>query len=176
MSKVLVFAGLLLIFVVVVGKGLLDDRLNPRAQDLSYKDNAKINWVAPKNETIEVIASDTKCSVHLKACRTQINSQDWLEVQIDPKPIKPNQPLKILVNVSGEHLQATAVDLEGLNLNMGYIRPTLTKIGANQFAGEVTLPTCDEKTMQWQALVIFQNSQQSGLPFGLKFYFQSSED
>lgn len=135
-----------------------------------------INWVQPRDEKITILESKSKCLLHKGKCRNKVDEKNWIEVHITPLPIHPNKTLKITVTASSDNIVPQEVDFEGLNLNMGFIRPRLTKIAGNTYETEVVLPICDEKVMEWRALVLFSELSKSTDTFGSKFHFTSTSN
>lgn len=170
MSKKLVFGSLLFIIVVVVGKGLLDD--NRRAP---LKDSSQIKWVPPQNETLSLIGKNTDCFFDQGPCKANLPDDHEIEVSIGPHPIQPNKDLQLEVKSKSQRFRPISVDLEGINLNMGFIRPEFVEQMANQFIAKTNLPLCDEKKMQWRALVILEDRDDVKRQKAIQFLFNSEE-
>lgn len=135
-----------------------------------------INWVQPQSEQITIIESKSNCQLDKNTCRNKIDKKTWIEVKISPFPIEPNKQLKITVITSDDSLIPEEVDFEGLNLNMGFIRPKLKKVEGNTYETEVVLPICDEKVMEWRAMVLFSKPTHGSEKFGSKFHFTSTSN
>lgn len=135
-----------------------------------------INWVQPQSEQITIVESKSNCQLHKDVCRNKFGKSNWLEMQITPLPIEPNKQLKITIITSDDSLTPQEVDFEGLNLNMGFIRPKLKKVSDNTYEAEVVLPICDEKVMEWRAMVLFTKQTHDSEKFGSKFHFTSTSN
>jgi hypothetical protein len=125
---------------------------------------------------IKNIPTSKNCSLEKTKCRGQLPDGEWIEVQFTPTPIFANVPFEISVQTSSEQVIPTAIDFEGLNLNMGYIRPALTNLNPNKYGAQVTLPVCEEKIMKWNALVLFNLKKEgASITYGMTFFFESKE-
>ena len=50
--------------------------------------------------------------------------------------------------------ETVEVDLQGLDMNMGFNRPKLASLGDGHFRGEGMLPVCVRDAMEWEAKVL----------------------
>lgn len=108
--------------------------------------------VAPRAE--QTIAAPADCDLHRFSCRTRLPDGGEVEFSILPRPIEPMQPLRLAVRVSGHSVRRVKVDFAGVEMNMGFLRPTLREEGEGLFVGEVSLPVCVTGRMLWQATVL----------------------
>lgn len=170
MNKKLVLGSLLLIFLVVVGKGLLDDR-----KSVPLNTSPQINWVPPQTETLTLIEKNESCYLDHNNCTITLPDGHILALSIDPKPIQPNKDLQIQAKTLSSRYKPIAVDLEGINLNMGFIRPPFSAQPLGLYTAKLNLPICDEKRMSWKALVIMMDHDQPEKQKAVQFLFNSEE-
>jgi hypothetical protein len=65
------------------------------------------------------------------------------------------------------------VDFEGIEQNMGYIRPKLMLSDSLTYKGHFYIPSCELPQMQWRARLILQTPKGQK---GMNFYFKSSSE
>ena len=115
--------------------GVLGYNLSPRA--------------ARANLTLAVSA----CDPGLQTCTAALPGGGQLELTIEPRPLRPLQPLDLSVRISGPAVRRVELDFAGSDMQMGYNRPVLE--GADgRFAGRTTLPVCVSGNMVWIATVL----------------------
>ena len=73
---------------------------------------------------------------------------------VEPHGIPVARPLVLRVATQGLEVNAVAVDFIGLDMNMGYNRPTLTPAGPGRYLGNAMLPICVTGRMRWEARVL----------------------
>jgi len=60
------------------------------------------------------------------------------------------------------------VDFRGVNMNMGYNRPSLERIADDQYAGTWVLASCGLERMVWEATVLIEaGGKKMAAPFQL---------
>lgn len=142
---------------------------------LNQKNNININWIKPKAEKkIEIISDKSNCSADKNLCRIRIAPSMWISLQIVPRPITSRKKVKFLVKVSNKDLIPAEIDLVGLSLNMGYLRPALEKIDDLNYQLDFVLPFCEEEKMKWAAIVhYYEETDRMKTTRGARFYFES---
>lgn len=118
------------------------------------------------NRLINSIAENKSCDLSVGFCRLE----DF-EISISPRPLKPENTFKIHVKKMGSTQDyPVEVDIQGVELNMGYIRPTLSEKIKGEYEGEFYLPACELSEMQWKARLILKASNNYE---ALDFYFKT---
>ncbi len=62
------------------------------------------------------------------------------------------------------------IDFQGVQSNMGYIRPRLSKSSDITYSGKFQIPFCEESQELWKAALIVETKER---PKSLLFYFHS---
>ena len=187
-KKLLIFSGLLIIFFIVSIylhyhlQQMAPESTRPSGKDLicgmnpkDQKNNMNIKWVKPKEEEqINTISDKSKCSADKKVCQIRIGPSRWISLELLPRPITSRKKVQFLVKVSDKALIPTKIDIVGLSLNMGYLRPSLEKINDLNYQLDFILPFCEEEKMQWAATVHYQaRMARTKMTQGVQFYFES---
>lgn len=117
-----------------------------------------INWVrSKKEENIQVVGASKDCAIHLKKCKSSWSKKEFITLEASPLPVTHNRVTTFRVIVSSDKVIPTELDFAGINLNMGYLRPQLKKIGKNTYSAQMQIPFCEEKEMKWKVSVLFRN-------------------
>lgn len=121
-----------------------------------------------QNRVIEILAENKECDLSKTACKL-----DGYEVSLSPLPIIANQNFTVKVSTTDNQSKPIEVDFEGIDQNMGYIRPALSLTESLAYKGHFYIPSCEVPLMQWRARLILQTPQG---PKGMNFYFKSSNE
>ncbi|MCX7671463.1 MAG: hypothetical protein N2439_15505, partial [Anaerolineae bacterium] len=103
-----------------------------------------------------VIAPSPACDLAVRPCSAELPTGGRLEFAVLPRPIPVAAPLNLTVTLEGLSAERVAVDFAGVEMNMGFIRPTLSAAGPGRFSGAATLPVCVTGRMLWQATVLIE--------------------
>ena len=101
-------------------------------------------------------AVDPACDLRAGPCTSPLPDGASVTFSIAPRAIPVIQPLKLEVKLVGLQAQGVQVDFSGVDMNMGFNRPTLQDQGAGRFSGEGRLPVCVRDAMEWEARVLIQ--------------------
>ena len=107
------------------------------------------------------------CNLSVQECSVLLPQGAQLTLSIDPRPIRAMQKLSIQVDISGNGLdpRKVEIDFDGVDMNMGYNRPTLSG-GSRHFSGQTILPICITGTMTWKATVLITTDHKKiAIPF-----------
>jgi len=118
------------------------------------------------------IAPPPGCDLHAAACHAALPDGGQVVLSITPRPIPVVKPLQLEVTVEGIQADRVQVDFAGVEMNMGYNRPTLASIGPGRFAASATLPVCVTGRMIWQATVLLESGRRR---LAIPFRFESPE-
>lgn len=119
-----------------------------------------------------LLGSRMDCDIGQEACTLDLKGEGSVTLSLDPKPVAQSKLLKITLRTNAKDLKPDAIDFEGVTQNMGYIRPTFTKIDEENYKAEVTLPTCELSKMEWRARPLFKKN---GEHFLADFRFETSQ-
>lgn len=108
-------------------------------------------------KTDMTVSPDPGCDLHRGACSATLPGGGRLGFALSPRPIPVTAPLEILVELDSLEADKLTVDFAGVNMAMGYNRPTLARTGPGRHAGQTTLPVCVTGRMTWQATVLIES-------------------
>jgi hypothetical protein len=81
-----------------------------------------------------------------------------VRLSVDPPDIPLMQTLDLRVRVEGFGPRAVAVEIRGLNMDMGLNRTLLEPVGEGDWRGQTILPICTLRRMDWEAVVRLDNA------------------
>lgn len=102
------------------------------------------------------LALDPECDLRAGPCVSRSPDGGAVEFGIEPRQIPLLQPLRLSVRLQGLEAQAVAVEITGVNMDMGYNRLGLDRQAEGRFLGEAVLPVCTHRSMIWQARVVVE--------------------
>jgi cytochrome oxidase Cu insertion factor (SCO1/SenC/PrrC family) len=132
---------------------------------LSAKDKKPIYLNRRTPRKIITLGSFPKCDLSIKKCKL-----DNFEMEITPRPITPEKEYQIIVRGSSDKGVPFEVDINGLDINMGLIRPKLELISPNTYQGKFYIPLCETPQMKWQAQLRLKSD---NFYNALNFYFNT---
>lgn len=112
---------------------------------------------------------ESDCNLQLGPCQFTDPQIGTMQITITPQPILANQKLNIKVTYEKDLIKDMKIDFYGINMNMGYNRPTLQKTG-DHFSGMGALPICTVKKMLWSITVLYTVEQKT---YGKKFSLET---
>ena len=123
-----------------------------------------------KSRIIPVLKENLNCDLSETDCRVMTFDNNIIAMSLSPKPIESEKDLQVKVSLTSDFYTPIEVDFEGLELNMGLIRPKL-KLDAkhNFFLGEFYLPICEINEMTWIARLIVKDKNNQLGAFKFKF-------
>jgi len=98
-------------------------------------------------------ALDQDCDLRAGPCTSTLNDGRAVRLSIEPRSIPPLVPLLLKVDAIGFTAQTVSVDLNGVDMHMGYNQISLNQHPEGHFAGTGSLSVCIRKVMEWEALV-----------------------
>ena len=118
-----------------------------------------------RNQNADVTLQASSCSPALQPCTMTLPNGRTLDFSVEPRPVKPLQPLLLKVIAEGAEAQSVEVDFNGTDMDMGYKRVSLTR-DQHGFSGKAMLPVCVTGTMTWTATVLLTTpTQRIAVPF-----------
>lgn len=144
---------------------------------LAYKnaDDKKPQYNQDNFKTsLDINAENITCDLRNETCSVKASNGEEFEVTMGPQPIRSKRNAFIVVKPKGSTLIPVAVDIKGLSLEMGYIRPNLNLREDLAYYGEMYLPTCAIADMKWKASIIVKDEKNK---FSiLNFYFTTTQN
>lgn len=116
-----------------------------------------------KNSTCD-LAKTPLCSIS--------NNDQKIELSLMPQPVREGQEIEVKVTSTLTDWTPILVDFDGIEEDMGYIRPTLKAASKELYQTKFELPICELKGMQWNVRVILQNSAGETQAYG--FYMKTN--
>jgi len=108
---------------------------------------------------ITATAPIPSCDLQHGACQALFPDGSQVTLSISPRPIQGLKPLQIRVQTKGIEAQTVKVDFRGLDMNMGYNRPRLSKESAGQYSGMGVFSACILERMTWEATVLVRTAE-----------------
>ena len=113
----------------------------------------------PPAQRLPVVAD---CVLSASECRAALPGGGEVRLEITPRPIRLMQPLQVTARVAGQQPVALWVDIVGINMEMGLNRaqllPSQAANGYGVWAGDLLLPLCAERRMQWEARLMLEDA------------------
>jgi hypothetical protein len=104
------------------------------------------------------VAAVEGCDLHAGPCRQTV-AGGVVVLSIMPQPVPLMRPLQLAVEVVGLDARGVAVEIRGLNMDMGLNRTLLAKSHSGRWKGETILPLCSQRLMEWEAGVRLETEQ-----------------
>ncbi|MBE0510718.1 MAG: hypothetical protein IBX49_08330 [Gammaproteobacteria bacterium] len=159
MSRLLILS-MMAVFLLGLLAGLVHQRLGQSGQTPAMS----VDWRAQ---------ADSDCDLHTLACRVSLGDGTWMSLSLSPRPIRMLEPLDIQVSLHGIEAQRVAVDFQGMEMDMGYLRPTLSPLGNGHYQAGIVLPLCTTRQMHWRATVLIDDMRGLG---AIDFAFLTQRD
>ena len=97
---------------------------------------------------------DPKCDLRAGPCRITFPQGEAVSFEIQPHDIPVIAPLKLRVELEGFAPERVEVDFSGVDMNMGFNRPSLKAVSPGRYSGDALLPVCVRDVMEWEAKVL----------------------
>ena len=117
----------------------------------------------PKSKPLQLVKNN-RCDLSKTDCLLKVGANEFT-VSLSPRPAKLQQKMKLILkpNKTPTTSAPFEVDLQGIELNMGYLRPQLVKTSEGQYEASFELPFCELKKMNWVLTFIFSNDTKQDL-------------
>ena len=97
---------------------------------------------------------DPGCDLRAGPCASKLPGGGSISLGIEPRTIPLVKPLEYLVKVEGIEADSVEIDFSGVDMNMGFNRPKLSRTADGEFSGSGVLPVCVREAMEWEARVM----------------------
>ncbi|MES9963858.1 MAG: hypothetical protein ABW116_09975 [Candidatus Sedimenticola sp. 20ELBAFRAG] len=97
---------------------------------------------------------DPGCDLRAGPCVSRLPGGGSISLGIEPRTIPLVKPLEYLVKVEGIEADSVEIDFSGVDMNMGFNRPKLSRTADGEFSGNGVLPVCVREAMEWEARVM----------------------
>lgn len=109
---------------------------------------------------------DPGCDLQRGPCGAELPQGGRLRFAMRPYPVPQVEPMQLEVEIERGDVDKVVVDFTGVNMNMGFNRQELGKLGAGHFSGQAVLPVCVTGRMSWLATVIVERGRtRIAIPF-----------
>ncbi|HHH39335.1 MAG TPA: hypothetical protein ENK50_07160 [Sedimenticola sp.] len=116
-------------------------------------------WPLLNPKLAQIAPLDPDCDLRAGPCTGLLPGGGRITFGITPRSIPVIQPLRFDVTVEGVDARSAEVDLQGVDMNMGFNRPQLQPAGKGHFSGEAVIPVCVRNAMEWEARVLVETDQ-----------------
>ena len=140
-----------------------------RASDKITSETSKLG----KNIQSIQLGKNNKCDLAKNECKIELPDHQTISVRLTPFPIKAQSDFTVSVKVTSDKLIPQEVDFNGVQLNMGYIRPALMLQEDGSYSATLNLPICELRKMQWKVSVILKDS--LSRYFSTLFFFETKD-
>lgn len=115
------------------------------------------------------VARNDECDLDEDVCIIKYQGQTY-QLEFKHRPVKDNDYQTLLFTTSTTAITPLLVDITGVDLNMGLIRPAWLKELSQTFSSSFRLPYCELPQMRWKASVLLrdQNNQEFSLRYSFK--------
>lgn len=117
-------------------------------------------WPLLHPEVVAEAPLDFTCDLHKGPCDAHLPGGGEVRLDITPRPLRTMVPLTVAVQLRDLTASAVELDLQGVDMNMGYNRPALAPQGDGRdgrFVGSAMVPVCVRDIMEWQARVLIHS-------------------
>lgn len=111
-------------------------------------------WPLLNPKLAEVAPLESGCDLRAGPCTGVLPGGGRITFGISPRSIPVIEPLQFDVKLEGLDASAVEVDLQGVDMNMGFNRPRLQMAGEGHYAGKAIIPVCVRNAMEWEARVL----------------------
>lgn len=133
-------------------------------------------WQLPtqQSQTTLVLSKAEDCNLHLQNCRIEQNGIQ-VGLSIQPQPIPIAKGLAVQSDIHGLEISKVQLDINGVNMYMGYNRVQLHSDDGIHWQGKSILSFCTIDQMQWQLTLLIDliDGTQVQAPFSLITPYQA---
>ncbi len=109
-------------------------------------------WPEPEPRVVELQA-DPQCDLRAGPCSLSAPDGTRVQFAIEPRDIPVGKTLQLTVDIDGAPAEAVAVDINGVDMDMGLRPYPLDSSDGRHFSGPGGLNFCSRGIMEWEARV-----------------------
>jgi hypothetical protein len=113
-------------------------------------------WPLLNPQIVATASVDPACDLRAAPCSSRLPTGGTVTLSVEPRSIPVMEPVWLEVRVEGARASGVEVDIAGVDMNMGYNRPTLQPQADGRFLGQTTIPVCVRSRMDWEAKVLIR--------------------
>ena len=117
-----------------------------------------VAWPLLNPTVVATAPLDPGCDLRRGPCVVTLPNGAAVRFALEPRTIPLLEPLTIDVHVAGMRALGVQVDFAGVDMNMGYNRPSLVAEGEGRYVGKTVLPVCVRHRMDWEARVLIRTA------------------
>jgi hypothetical protein len=118
-----------------------------------------VAWPLLNPTVVATAPLDPGCDLRQGPCTGTLPNGATVRFGLEPRTIPLLEPLAIDVRVGGMRALGVQVDFAGVDMNMGYNRPSLSPEGEGRYVGKAVLPVCVRYRMDWVARVLVRTAE-----------------
>jgi hypothetical protein len=118
-----------------------------------------VAWPLLNPTVVATAPLDPGCDLRQGPCTGTLPNGATVRFGLEPRNIPLLEPLAIDVRVGGMRALGVQVDFAGVDMNMGYNRPSLAVEGEGRYVGKAVLPVCVRYRMDWEARVLVRTAE-----------------
>jgi hypothetical protein len=118
-----------------------------------------VAWPLLNPTVVATAPLDSGCDLRQGPCTGTLPNGATVRFGLEPRAIPLLEPLAIDVRVGGMRALGVQVDFAGVDMNMGYNRPSLSPEGEGRYVGKAVLPVCVRYRMDWEARVLVRTAE-----------------
>ena len=123
-------------------------------------------WPDSQQEVSVELAHSPDCDLRAGPCISALPTGGEVSFSIEPRNIPLLETLKLQVETTNLSVEKVDVDINGVEMNMGFNRTQLQALGNGRFSGKADLSVCVHEIMEWEAKVLLhQRNQVTSVPF-----------
>lgn len=149
---------------VINSKGEWVDKLDFRTSKDNFTKSAESAdllspfWSDKRQMRLQkLLGENLECDLSKEACTIDLKDRGLFTLELEESPIKTEKVHNIKVTSTSSEYEPVAADFSGIDLNMGFIRPNLSKSKDGFFEGSFTLPLCELSEMRWLLSLIIKD-------------------
>jgi hypothetical protein len=118
----------------------------------------QIAWPLLHPEVVASAPIDPQCDLREGPCIGTLPNGARVYFELTPRDLPLLEPLAIDVRLEGLRALGVEVDFAGIDMNMGYNRPSLVAQNEGRYVGKTVLPVCVRYRMDWEARVLVRTA------------------
>ena len=96
------------------------------------------------------------CDLQRETCHLALPGGQSLELHLDGRPVRPNQPFVVTVRSDSDTLRPLEISMRGIEIEMRSAAQPFQADGNGAYQATTTLPICTVNRMTWEVSVILQ--------------------